>query len=74
MLVMYLWVIGIDVGHVFLGYRYRCWLCISGLLVSILVMYFSVIGIDVGHVPITHKYMTNIDTYNTQIHEQHRYL
>ena len=42
MLVMYLCVIGIDVGHVFgvigfdvghefVGYRYRCWSCISGL-------------------------------------------
>jgi hypothetical protein len=50
MLVMYLWVIGIDVGHVFVGYRYRCWSCICGLLVSMLVMYFWGIGIDVGHV------------------------
>jgi hypothetical protein len=42
MLVMYLWVIGIDVGHVFVvigidvghvfvGYRNRCWSCICGL-------------------------------------------
>jgi hypothetical protein len=50
MLVMYLWVIGIDVGHVFLGYRYRCWSCISGLQVLMLVMYVCIIGIDVGHV------------------------
>jgi general stress protein CsbA len=56
MLVMYFWVIGIDVGHVFLGNRYRCWLCISGLLVSILVMYFWVIGIDVGHVFVGYRY------------------
>jgi hypothetical protein len=65
MLVMYLWVIGIDVGHVFVCYRYRCWSCICGLLVSMLVMYLCVTGIDVGHVFVT---------YNPQIHDQHRYL
>jgi hypothetical protein len=47
---MYLCVIGIDVGHVFVCYRYRCWSCICGLLVSMFFMYFWVIGIDVGHV------------------------
>jgi hypothetical protein len=50
MLVMYLWVIGIDVGHVFVGHRYRCWSCICALLVSMSVMYLWVIGIDIGHV------------------------
>ena len=67
MLVMYLWVIGIDVGHVFVFdvghvfvcYRYRRWSCFCGLLVSMLVMYVCVIGID---------------TYNPQMHDQHRYL
>ena len=56
MLVMYLWVIGIDVGHVFLGYRYRCWSCICVLYVSMLFMYLCVIGIDVGHVFVCYRY------------------
>jgi len=56
MLVMYLWVIGTDVGHVFVGYRYRCWSCISGLYVSMLVMYLCLIGIDVGHVCVYYSY------------------
>ena len=56
MLVMYLWVIGIDVGHVFVGYRYRCWSCICGLKVSMLVMYLWVIGIDVDHVFVGYRY------------------
>jgi general stress protein CsbA len=56
MLVMYFWVIGIDVGHVSLGYRYRCWSCICGLWVSMLVMYLWVIGIDVGHVFVGYRY------------------
>jgi hypothetical protein len=56
MFVMYLWVIGIDVGHVFVGYRYRCWLCISGLYVSMLVMYVCIIGIDVGYVFVGYLY------------------
>jgi hypothetical protein len=38
MLVMYLRVIGIDVGYVFLGYRYRYESCMC------------IIGIDVGYV------------------------
>ena len=49
MLVTYFCVIGTDVGHVFLGYMYRCLSYICGLLVSMLVMYVCVIGIDVGH-------------------------
>jgi hypothetical protein len=49
-LVMYLCVSGIDVGHVFVGYGYRCWSCICVLGVSMLVMYLCVRGIDVGHV------------------------
>jgi hypothetical protein len=56
MLVMHLWVIGIDVGHVFVGYRYRCWSCICGLLVWMFFMYFWVIGIDVGHVFLSYRY------------------
>jgi hypothetical protein len=50
MLVMYLCAIGIDIGHVFVGYRYRYRSCICGLLVSMSVMYECIIGIDVGHV------------------------
>ena len=45
MLGMYLWVIGFDVGHVFVGYRYRCWSCI-----------LWVIGIDVIHVFVGYRY------------------
>ena len=56
MLVMYLWVISFDVGHVFVCYRYRCWSCICGLLVSMFFMYFWVIGIDVGHVFMGYRY------------------
>jgi uncharacterized membrane protein len=65
MFVMYLCAIGIDVGHVFVCYSYRCWSCICGLYVSMLVMYLWVIGIDVGHVFVG---------YRLQIHDQHRYL
>jgi hypothetical protein len=56
MLVMYLCVIDIDVGHVFVCYRYRCWSCICVLLVSMLVMYLWVICIDVGHVFMGFRY------------------
>jgi hypothetical protein len=56
MFVMYLCVIGIDVGHAFVGYRYRCWSCICGLYVSMLVMYLWVIGIDVGHVCVCYRF------------------
>ena len=56
MLGMYLWVICFDVGHVFVGYRYRCWSCICVQKVLMLVMYFCVIGIDVGHVFLGYRY------------------
>ena len=56
MLVMYLCVIGIDVGPLFVDYRFRCWSCICGLYVSMLVMYFWIIGIDVGHVCVYYRY------------------
>jgi hypothetical protein len=56
MLVMYLCAIGIDVGHVFVGYRYRCRSCICGLLVSMSVMYECIIGIDVGHVFVGYRF------------------
>ena len=48
MLVMYLCVRGIDVGHLFVCEGYRCWSYICVLGVSMLVMYLCVIGIDVG--------------------------
>jgi hypothetical protein len=50
MLVMYLCVMGIDVGHASVCEGYRCWSCICVLRVSMLVMYLGVNGIDVGHV------------------------
>ena len=50
MLVMYLCVRGIDVGHVFMCLGYRCWSCIYVLEVSMLVMYLCVRDIDVGHI------------------------
>ena len=52
MLVMYLCVKGIDVGHVFVCEGYRCWsfTCVIG--VSMLVMHLCVRGIDVGHVSV----------------------
>jgi hypothetical protein len=56
MLVMYLCVIGIDVGHIFVCYRYRWWSCICGLLVSMFFMYFWIIGIDVDHVFVCYSY------------------
>ena len=49
---MYLCVRGNDIGHAFVGYRYRCWLCICVLGVSMLVMYLCVRGIDVGYVSV----------------------
>jgi hypothetical protein len=56
MLVMYVCIICIDVGRVFVGYLYRCWSCICGLQVSMLVMYLWVIGIDVFHVFLGYRY------------------
>jgi hypothetical protein len=56
MLVIYLWVIVIDVVHVFLGYWYRFLSCISGLYLSMLVINFCVICIDVGHVFVGYRY------------------
>jgi hypothetical protein len=61
MLIMHLFVRGIDVGHVFVCYRYRCWACICVLGILMLAMYLCVRGIyndhilmclciDVGHV------------------------
>jgi hypothetical protein len=50
MLVMYLCVRGIDVGHVFMCSRYRCWSCIYVLEISMLVISLCVRSIDVGHV------------------------
>jgi hypothetical protein len=61
MLVVYLCVRGIEVGHVFVCYGYPCWTCICVLevlllvmylcvRVSRLVMYLFVRDIDVGHV------------------------
>ena len=50
MLVIYLCVKGIDVGHLFVCLGYRCWSFICVLVVSMLVMYLCVRGIDVGHV------------------------
>jgi hypothetical protein len=61
MLVVYLFVRGIYVGHAFVCKGYRCWLCICVLGVSKLLMYFvlevsmfvmylCVRDIDDGHV------------------------
>jgi hypothetical protein len=61
MLVMYLCVRSIDVGHVFACEGYRCWSCICVIgvwmlvmylcvRVSMLVMYLCVLDIGVGHV------------------------
>ena len=47
MLVMYLCIRGIDVGHVFVYYGYLCWSCICVLGVSMLILYLCVRGIDV---------------------------
>jgi hypothetical protein len=48
MMVIYLCVRGIDVGHVFVCEKYRCWSCICVLWVSMLVMYLCVRVINVG--------------------------
>ena len=56
MLVMYLCVIGIDGGLVFVGYCYRCFSCICILNVSMFVMYLCVIGFDVGHAFVGYRY------------------
>ena len=58
MLVVYFWIIDIDVGHVCVYYRYRCWASICGLYVSMLVMYLWVIGIDVGHAYVCYRYQS----------------
>ena len=47
MLVMYLFVRGIDVGHVFVCLGYRSWLCICVLRVLMFVMYLCIRGNDV---------------------------
>jgi hypothetical protein len=49
MLVMFLCVRGIDVGHDFVCEGYRCWSYICVLRVSMLLMYLCVRGVDVGH-------------------------
>jgi hypothetical protein len=56
MLVMYLCVLVIDVGHVFVCEGYRCWSCICVLGVSMLVMHLCVRCIDVGHVSVCEGY------------------
>ena len=50
MLVAYLCVGSIYVGHVFVCEGYRCWSCICVLGVQMLDLYLCVKGIDVGHV------------------------
>jgi hypothetical protein len=50
MLVMYLCVRGIDVGHEFVCIGYRCWLFICLLGVLMMVMYLCIRGIDVVYV------------------------
>ena len=47
MLVMYLCIRGIDVGHVFMCYGYRCSSCVCELGVSMLVMYLCIRDNDV---------------------------
>jgi hypothetical protein len=42
MLVVYLFVRGIDFSNVFVCYGYRCWSCICVLRVSMLLMYLCV--------------------------------
>jgi hypothetical protein len=48
MLVMYLCVSGVDVGHVFVCYGCQCWSCMC-VWVSMLVMYLCVRDTDVIH-------------------------
>jgi hypothetical protein len=50
MLVMYLCVRGIDVGHASVCEGYRCWSCICVIGESMLLTYLCVRGIDVGDV------------------------
>ena len=50
MLVMYLCVRGIHVGHAFVCKGYRCLSCICVLGVSMLVMYLCYTGVDDGHI------------------------
>jgi hypothetical protein len=52
MLVIYLCVRRIDVGHVFVSKGYRCWSCICVCWLSMLVMYLCVRGMDVGHISV----------------------
>jgi multidrug transporter EmrE-like cation transporter len=63
MLVMYLCVLVIDVGHAFVCYvidvshvfvsvGYRCWSCICEVGVLMLLMYLCVRGVDVAHVSV----------------------
>ena len=56
MLVMYLCVRGIDVGHVSVCDGYRCWSCICVIGGSRLVMYLFVRDIDVGLVFVCEGY------------------
>ena len=49
-LVMYLCVLTIDDGHVFVCEGYLCWSFICVLGVSMLVMFLCVRGMDVGRV------------------------
>ena len=56
MLLVYLFVRGIGVGHAFMCEGYRCFSCICVLEVSMLVMYFCVSGIDVGLVFVCEGY------------------
>jgi hypothetical protein len=56
MLVIYLFVRGIDVGHVSVCDGYRCWSCICVIVVSMLVKYFCVRDIDVGLVFVCEGY------------------
>ena len=52
MLVIYLCVMGIDVGHASVCEWYRCWSCICAIGVSMSVMHLCVRGMDVGHLSV----------------------
>jgi hypothetical protein len=52
MMVMYLCVSGIDVGHAFVCKGFRCWSCICVCWLWMLVIYLCVRGINVGHVSV----------------------
>ena len=56
MLVMYLCVRGIDVGHVIGLLGYRCWSCICVCWLSMVVMYLFVRGIDVCYLSVCEGY------------------